>query len=302
MDPVTAGSLIGRRYRLVTRRRSGGTAEIWLAHDEVADRRVAVKIPSNSVGFVRQTPGEQAAIAAVQHPSLVAILDHVGDAPTTLVLEWIEGTDLRSLLDSGPLPIGRIIDMTLDLADALDAVHRVGLVHRDVKPANIMLTDDGMVKLTDFDTAVTAVDSACPTGDIVGTAKYMSPEQVRGHQLDGRSDTFSLCVVLYEAITGRPPYLGVSEIATAMARFEGTPADPRQIRPDTPAELASVVMRGLNLSPDERWFRPTLSRTPMEITTSHRPLWPRMVAMLIALAIAALGSGLVASGIAHLTG
>ncbi len=302
MGGLTSGLLIADRYRLVEKRSSGGTADVWLARDEVRDRHVAVKIPTRTTDLANPPMDVRAAMAEVRHPNLVAILDRVDSPCEALILEWVEGTDLRTVLDSGPLPIGVAVSMAIDLGDALDAMHRAGLVHRDVKPANILMIDDGTVKLTDFDTAVSITGSSSPTGNIIGTAKYMSPEQVRGHQLDGRSDTFSLAAVLYEAVTGRPPYLGVTDIATAVARLEQTPADPHTLRPEIPADLQRAIMQGLSLRPEDRWDRPCVSRPPAITTQTRRPIWPRIVGMSIALAVGALGIELVVSGFRHLTG
>jgi len=228
----------------------------------------------------------------------------VGTPVEVQILEWIDGTDLRRLLDSGPLPVDMAERLAYDLADALVALHRAGLVHRDVKPANIMLEHDGSAKLIDFGLAIAAGQNASPTRDIVGTAKYMSPEQVRGHELDARSDTFSLCVVLYEALTGEPPFTGESDFDIAMARFDHPPPDPRVVNPGTPADLADLIMQGLSVDPAERWTRITrpAPQTPSPTVTIRHRIWPRVVGIAVAATIAALGIGLVLSGARGLAG
>jgi len=243
-------------------------------------------------------------LAALDNSGLVTAHDTVSVGPEikAQVLEWIEGTDLRNLLDSGVAPIDLVEHLARDLHEALDALHRAGLVHRDVKPANIMVCTDGPSKLIDFDIAIAARGSASPTSEIVGTAKYMSPEQVRGHELDGRSDTFSLCVVLYEALTGHPPFTGNSEIEIAMARFEYSPADPRDIRPETPAYLADLIMQGLSVDPAGRWtqiaFPPWPQRPP--VITTHRRVWRLLLGVAAAIAVSALGMWLMLSGVRSL--
>jgi len=304
MEQLAPGSLIGGRYRLVEWRATGASANVWLAHDELLDCRVAAKISLDDVVIDGRPTPELHIIAALDHPGLTTVHDTVtvGTSLKAQILEWVDGTDLRSLLDSGPLPINLVESLANQLADALDALHCAGLIHRDVKPANIMLERDGCTKLIDFDLAIVAGRGASPMGDIVGTAKYMSPEQVRGHELDARSDTFSLCVVLYEALTGEPPFTGDSEFDIAMARFDHSPPDPRGVRPETPANIADLIMQGLSIDPADRWTHITRpSRMPPVVTTRQR-VWPLLFGIAAAVAIAALGLGLVLSGALGLTG
>jgi len=298
------GSLLGSRYRLVELRATGASADVWLAHDELLARRVAVKLPRQGVVAPERSATDSALIAALDHSGLVTAHDTVAIGPSieAQILDWVDGTDLRNLLDSGVAPIALVEHLARDLHEALVALHGAGLVHRDVKPANIMICTDGTAKLIDFDIAIAARGSASPTAEIVGTAKYMSPEQVRCHELDGRSDTFSLCVVLYEALTGHSPFTGNSEIEVAMARFEYSPPDPRGIRPDTPAYLADLIMQGMSVDPADRWTRFTLPPLPQQapVVTTRRRMWRFLIGISVVIAVGALGIWLMMSGVRSL--
>jgi serine/threonine-protein kinase len=257
---VGAGQLIAGRYELARLIASGGMAEVWQATDTVLERQVAVKILHAHLGadgqFVQRFRTEAVAAARLHHPAIVSIYDTCSDAGTeAIVMELVRGQTLRQYLDAhGPLPTDEVIDIGAEVADALEAAHRSGLVHRDIKPANILLCEDHRVMVTDFGIAKVRDDpDHTTTGQMLGTVKYLAPEQVEGAPVDGRTDIYALGVVLYEALTGRPPFAGDSQAATALARLHSTPPRPRQIRPSVPRALDDVVMRAMSRSPDDRY-------------------------------------------------
>lgn len=253
---IDTGVLLDGRYRIVARRASGATATVWETEDEFLRRRVAVKILHEHLAAdddLRARFVEEARTAAtVNHPNLVAVYDSIVDQPG-IVLEWVDGPDLRQRLDEGPVAPSEAVAIGEAVCAGLAALHARGLVHRDVKPANILLPRGGPPKLTDFGIATANAGDRTATGVVLGTAKYLAPEQVRGRELDGRADVFALAAVLYEALTGSPPWNREGDLPTALARLEEDPGDLRRTRPDLPAALSAAVMRGLAREPGDRW-------------------------------------------------
>ena len=245
--------------------------EVYRARDTRLDRSVAIKIlpahlsadPARKLRFER----EAKTVSALNHPNICSLFD-VGsqDGTDFLVMECIEGESLADRLAKGPLPTEQVLRIGTEIADALDKAHRGGVVHRDLKPGNIMLTKTG-AKLLDFGLAKPATAPASSVtltnasanspvteqGIIVGTFHYMSPEQVEGKELDGRSDIFSLGTVLYEMLTGRRAFEGKSQLSVASAILEKEPTPISTIKPLTPRSLDHVVRRGLAKDPDDRW-------------------------------------------------
>ena len=253
---IDIGVLLDERYRIVARRAAGATATVWETEDEFLRRRVAVKVLHEHLaaddGFLDRFVEEARTAATVNHPNLVAVYDSIVDQPG-IVLEWIDGPDLRQRLDEGPLEPAEASRLGAAICDGLAALHAHGLVHRDVKPANILLTTDGVPKLTDFGIATANAGDRTATGVVLGTAKYLAPEQVRGGELDGRADVFALSAVLYEALTGTPPWSREGDLPTALARLEEDPADLRITHPHLPAGLSGTIMRGLSREMSDRW-------------------------------------------------
>ncbi len=257
MEHPVEGDRLGDRYRLIERRAAGATATVWAAHDELLDRRVAVKVlhPHLADDELGARFAEEARTSAtVTHPGLVAVYDTIAGPPPAIVLEWVDGGDLRRRLDTGTIDPLAVADIGAAVADALAALHTRGLVHRDVKPANVLLTPDGQPKLADFGIATTNPGDRTATGVVLGTAKYLSPEQVRGEPIDGRTDIYALCAVLYEALTGRPPFERDGDLPTAIARLEEAPPPPQTLQADLPPGLAAIVLRGLEREPAARWL------------------------------------------------
>lgn len=254
-DPV----VLAGRYRLDRRIGQGGMAEVWVAVDEQLDRRVALKwlrpsLASDPV-IAERFRREAIAVARLNHPNIVAVHDvFVHDGRQAVVMQLVDGKSLRQLLDSqkrlGP---ELTIHIGAAVAGALDEAHRAGFVHRDVKPGNILVTSDGRVLLTDFGIAK-SVDEDDLTSDnvMMGTAKYLSPEQVRGRKLDGRADLYSLGLVLYECLAGRVPFQGESDADTALARLQRDPTDLNRLRPTLPRGLVDLIHRTLSRNPAHR--------------------------------------------------
>lgn len=253
--------IIGHRYRLERRIGQGGMSEVWVASDLQLDRRVAVKwLRSNLADdpvVAERFRREAIAVARLNHPNIVAVHDvfeHGGRQ--AVVMQLVDGRSLRQLLDTqrrlGP---ELTIHIGAAIASALDEAHRAGLVHRDVKPANILLTSDGRVMLADFGIAKglgPSADDLTNDNVMMGTAKYLSPEQVRGKKLDGRADLYSLGLVLYECLAGRVPFIGESDADTALARLQRDPTDLNRLRPTLPVGLVDLVHRLLARNPAHR--------------------------------------------------
>jgi eukaryotic-like serine/threonine-protein kinase len=248
------GTLLGGRYEVIRLLSRGGMAEVYLATDRQLGRRVAIKVILEQLAederFVARFRREARAAASLSHPNVVSVHD-VGShhGVPFLVMENVPGRTLAEILrEQGPLPPDRVAEIGAAAALALAAAHRAGIVHRDVKPGNIMLTDSGQVKVLDFGIArALQWTPITDTYSVHGTAEYMSPEQVRGEGVDRRSDLYSLGAVLYELLAGRPLFAGESSLAVAYKHIEETPPPP-----DAPGDLTAIVMRCLAKHPADR--------------------------------------------------
>jgi len=257
---VRAGRVLTGRYRLERRIASGGMAQVWEASDEVLRRKVAVKVLHPHLAadesFLTRFRQEAVAAARLTHPGIVAIFDTCSDADTeAIVMELVPGRTLRDRLDEDrPIDPWQAAALAAQVAEALEAAHQAGLVHRDVKPANVLLSSEGRVKVADFGIAKAMAEAdLTQPGLMVGTAKYLAPEQVRGEGVDPRTDVYSLGVVLYEMLCGRPPFSADTDAATALARLTSEPLRPRQVRPSVPKALEEVVCRAMARQPEERY-------------------------------------------------
>src|SRR5277367_6289254 len=261
MDPTQTPRVFSERYELNHLIARGGMAEVYRAHDRLLDRPVALKVlfPELSVdrSFVERFRREAQAAANLSHPNIVPVFDWGEDTGTYfIVMEYIDGRPLSSILKSaGPLSAERTADVGSHVAAALGYAHKHGVVHRDVKPGNVLITDDGQVKVTDFGIAraVNTEESLTQTGAVMGTAAYFSPEQAEGIGVDARTDIYSLGVVLYEMLTGRPPFLGDTPVSVASKHVRDIAPAPRDLLETVPVELEAVTMKAMAKSPDNRY-------------------------------------------------
>jgi beta-lactam-binding protein with PASTA domain/predicted Ser/Thr protein kinase len=251
--------LFDGRYRIVRKLGSGGMADVYLAEDEELGRRIAIKIlndrHANDESFVERFRREAKNAAGLSHPNIVSIYDR-GEAEGTyyIAMEYLDGRSLKELVVArGPLPIPDAIDATRQVLAALRFAHRKGVVHRDIKPHNVMADADGRLKVTDFGIARAGVSQMTEAGSIIGTAQYLSPEQARGAPVDQRSDLYSVGVVLYEMLTGTTPFSGESPVEIAMKHLSDPPRPPSVERADIPPDLDMIVLRALAKNPDDRF-------------------------------------------------
>jgi len=252
---------IASRYRLESLIARGGMAEVWEGYDRLLDRPVAVKMPlvhlRQQSEFLQRFQREAVAAARLSHPLVVAVYD-TGvdpDVGAFIVMELVRGGSLRDLIrGEGGVPVARAVSLAGQVASALQFAHDRGVIHRDVKPANILI-GDGDVKVADFGIAKAVVDAddLTKTNVTMGTARYLSPEQIEGRPTDARADVYSLGVVLYEMLCGRCPFEAESDMATALKHLTTTPEPPSSLNPDIPAWLDTVVLTALAKNADARF-------------------------------------------------
>ena len=254
--------LIGGRYQLEHRIARGGMAEVWLASDTFLHRQVAVKLLkphlANDANVAERFRREAVACAGITHPNIVAVYDCIEHGGRqAVIMQYVQGKSLRDVLDKQKkLKPQLTIHIGLSVAAALEEAHRQNFVHRDVKPGNILLTKDARCLLADFGIAKALVSSGDDlTNDniMMGTAKYLSPEQVRGKPLDGRADLYGLGLVLYECLAGRVPFVGETDADTALARLQREPTDLARLRPSLSPNLVKVIHKLLARNPDHRY-------------------------------------------------
>ncbi len=254
------GELIGDRYELGRQLGSGGMARVYLGHDRLLDRQVAIKVLSEPYAsdpqFVERFRREASHAAGLNHPNIVAVYDRGEvDGSYYIVMEYLAGPDLKQVIRSrAPLPALEAIDDAQQILAALGAAHRRDVIHRDVKPQNVLVAEDGHLKVTDFGIARAGAETdMTEAGSVIGTAQYLSPEQARGDEVTAASDCYAVGIVLYEMLTGRVPFDGGPPVAVAMKQISDEPVSPRIVEPSVPRELEAVVLRSLAKRPSERY-------------------------------------------------
>jgi serine/threonine protein kinase len=256
------GREIGGRYRLDAPLGEGGMATLWRAVDLQLDREVAVKIlrPQYSAdpGFAGRFRQEARAAASLSHPNIVSVYDYGTDPDGEtqyIVMELVDGQDLAAILrERGRISTEDAVQVAIAVASALEAAHRRGIVHRDVKPGNILITGDGDVKVTDFGIARAVSEASMTvTGTTLGSVHYFSPEQARGDEVTGRSDVYALGIVLYEMLTGRRPFEGDSAAGVALKRLTDDPPRPLVAGAPLPPGLEAILRRALEREPAQRF-------------------------------------------------
>ncbi len=262
------GTSIGH-YHIVESLGKGGMGEVYAAEDTRLGRRVALKVLSRGLAMDadrrERFEREARAVAALNHPNIVTIYSvEEADGVPFLTLELVEGRTLDALIPPGGLPLDRILAYAIPLADAVGAAHQRGITHRDLKPGNVMIGDDGRVKVLDFGLAKlkesnASLAASLPTqeltgeGRIVGTVAYMSPEQAEGKPVDPRSDVFSLGVVIFEMATSQRPFKGDTQVSLLSSIIKDTPSSLTDLRADLPRDLARIVRRCLSKDPEDRY-------------------------------------------------
>jgi beta-lactam-binding protein with PASTA domain/predicted Ser/Thr protein kinase len=252
------GTVIDGRYKIVSRLGSGGMADVYLAEDEQLGRKVALKLLHRRFaadpGFVERFRREAQAAAGLQHPNVVSVYDRGNFEDTYYIaMEYLPGRSLKQLIrDEAPVAPVRAIDLTIQILQAARFAHRHGVIHRDLKPHNVIVDDADHVKVTDFGIARAGASDMTETGSIMGTAQYLSPEQAQGHAVSAGSDLYSVAVVLYEMLTGRVPFDADSAVTIALKHVSEAPTAPTRVNASVPPELEQVVMWALNKNPADR--------------------------------------------------
>ncbi len=255
-----AARVFNDRYELVRHVARGGMAQVYLAKDLLLNRPVALKVlfPELSVdrSFVERFRREAQAAANLSHPNIVSIYDWgEGEHTYFIVMEYVNGRTLAQLLRQGPLDADHAAALAADVAAALSFAHAHGVIHRDIKPANVLIDKSGQVKVTDFGIAraVGAKEGLTQTGTVMGTATYFSPEQAQGYPVDARTDVYSLGVVLYEMVTGRPPFSGDNPLAIAYKHVREEAVLPSQVNRAVPQSLEAIIMQAMAKDPADRY-------------------------------------------------
>ena len=320
------GQVLSGRYELEELVGTGGMSSVYRAHDRLLDRKVALKVLHEHYGSdeaqVERFRREARAVATLSHPNIVAVIDRgEHEGRQFIVFEYVDGENLKRLLErKGPLPVARALELVIQIAKALSFAHGQGLVHRDVKPQNVLLNGDGAAKVTDFGIArsLDVQHGMTQTGTVLGTSDYIAPEQAQGRRVDEHSDVYSLGVVLYELLTSKVPFPGENFVAVAMRHINEPPPSVRVERPDVPARVDVALQVAMAKEPDDRWptmaafcaepegclceLRPGEEGTQIIVpprARRHRgglSPWPVLAAIVALLAIGAVVAALVLTG------
>ncbi len=258
MPDVMEGVVIDGRYKILSRLGSGGMADVFLAEDQQLGRKVALKLLhrrfAEDPDFVERFRREAQAAAGLQHPNVVSVYDRgSGDGTYYIAMEYLPGRTLKQLIrEEAPLEPVRAIDITIQILKAARFAHRRGVIHRDLKPHNVIVDEADQAKVTDFGIARAGASDMTETGSIMGTAQYLSPEQAQGRAVSPASDLYAIGVVLYELLTGHVPFDAETAVTIAIKHVSEAPGPPTAINPAVPAELEQVVLWALNKNPADR--------------------------------------------------
>src|SRR5579875_2279315 len=283
---MTTPKVVGSRYELGELIGYGGMAEVHRGRDTRLNRDVAIKVLradlARDPSFLNRFRREAHSAAGLNHPSIVSVYDTGedvaadGTAIPFIVMEYVEGRTLRDILKSeGRLPVRRAMEIVADVCAALDFSHRNGIIHRDIKPANVMITHTGAVKVMDFGIARAVADTSATvtqTANVIGTAQYLSPEQARGETVDARSDVYSTGCVLYELVTGVPPFQGDSPVAVAYQHVRENPVLPSARNPEVPRAVDSIVMKALAKNQLNRYQSTADMRGDLQRALANQPV------------------------------
>jgi eukaryotic-like serine/threonine-protein kinase len=259
MTEVATGTLVDGRYRIRHRIGSGGMADVYCAEDTHLGRQVALKVLHRRFAqdqeFVERFRREAKSVAGLSHPNVVGVFDRGGhDGTYYIAMEHLAGRTLKEIVESeAPLPQERAIDLAQQILQGAGYAHRHGVIHRDFKPHNVIVDDDGRTKVTDFGIARAGASEMTETGSIMGTAQYLSPEQAQGHAVTAASDLYSIGVMLYEMLAGRLPFEGESAVSIALKHLSEAPPPLSRFRPDVHPAVETVVMAALAKDPAQRW-------------------------------------------------
>jgi serine/threonine protein kinase len=325
------GERIADRYELEELVGSGGMSSVYRAHDQLLDRKVALKILhshyNEDAEYVERFRREARSVARLSHPNIVTVIDRgEEDGRQFIVFEYVPGENLKELVDrSGALPVRRALELALQVARGLAFAHDQGLVHRDVKPQNVLLNGEGEAKVTDFGIArsLDVEHGMTQTGTVLGTSNYIAPEQASGRPVDAHTDVYSLGAVLHELLTGEVPFPGDNFVSVAMKHINEPPPDLMEKRPDVPLRVAAIVDRALQKDPGDRFpsmhdfaaeldaalhelGSPDTDRTaivPSSVVRESRPRpmrsrsrWPLLLTALALVAAAAVLAGVLTLG------
>jgi beta-lactam-binding protein with PASTA domain len=255
--PVAANTVVDGRYRIINRLGSGGMAEVWCAEDTQLDRKVALKILQPRFAqdreFVERFRREASAAAGLQHPNVVSVFDRGEfDGTYYIAMEYVEGASLRDLINRG-MSVEAAVGVTRQILAAARFAHSHGVIHRDLKPGNVLVDRHGRASVADFGIAKAGVSEITQTGSVMGTAQYLSPEQAQGLEVTAASDLYSIGVILYEGLTGRVPFEADSAVAVALKQVSEAPRPPSELNPAVPRALDAVVLKALAKDPANRF-------------------------------------------------
>src|ERR687892_876815 len=251
------GQVVDDRYKLISRLGSGGMADVWLADDQMLDRKVALKFLherfAQDAQFVERFRREAEAAAGLQHANVVGVYDRgVADGRHWIAMEYVEGAALKDLIARG-LSVGEAVEITRQILSGAKFAHARGIVHRDLKPQNVLVDGEGRARVTDFGIARAGASEITATGSVLGTAQYLSPEQAQGLPVTAASDIYSVGVMLYETLTRRVPFDAETPVAVALKQVSEQPRPPSEVNPKVPPALDAVVLRALAKDPANRF-------------------------------------------------